>query len=154
MDRRTLELLCYGTAGVAVADMALAMGYWGAQGVAPARILRGIAAALVGREAALGGAAWSAPLGAGIHLTLAGAMVAGYWGATRGCPALLRHPVTGGLGWGLMTWAAMMYVVLPLSALGGAGGTDPVWRALHLSSHLFIVGLPSAWLAGRIARGA
>lgn len=31
--------------------------------------------------------------------------------------------------------------------LGGGTSDDPLWRLLHLSSHLFIVGLPSAWLA-------
>lgn len=147
--RAPIVLLASGVAAVAAADMALAMGYWGGQGVAPVRILHGIAAALLGRDAALAGGLATATLGAAIHLALATAMVVGYWAAARRWPALLAHPLLGGLGWGLLTWAAMMFVVVPLSAIGGSTSADPAWRALHLASHLFIVGLPSAWLARR-----
>ncbi len=135
---------------VAVADMAVAMGYWATKGVAPLRIVQGIAAGWVGREAARGGAEMLL-LGAVTHLSLALAMVAVYWYASQRVPLLTTRPIACGLAYGLLTWAVMMFVVLPLSALGGAASDDPVWRLLHLSSHLFLVGVPSAYLARALA---
>jgi len=139
--------LALGTLGVAVADMALAMTYFGLKGVAPLRILQGIAAALLGRETALAGGLASAALGAAIHLVLAALMVTGYWYAARRAPWLASRPLIGGLGWGLFTWAAMKFVLVPLTLIGGRSSSDPLWQGLHLASHLFIVGLPSAMLA-------
>ena len=147
--RRPLAALALGTLAVAAADMAMAMSYWGLKGVAPTRILQGIAAALLGRERAVAGGLATAALGATMHLVLAALMVVGCWAWVRRWPALAARPIAAGLAWGLLTWAVMMLVVVPLSAIGGSTSTDPVWRALHLGSHLFIVGLPSVWLARR-----
>ena len=53
---------------------------------------------------------------------------------------------------GVATWAAMKFVVLALSVLTPSP-TPPsmVWQTLHFGSHLFIVGLPSAYLARALA---
>lgn len=137
---------------VAGADMALALGYWALQGVDSARIVKGIAAGWVGREAARAGGVEMVWLGAITHVSLAAAMVAAYLIASWRFALLTTRPVLCGLAYGIASWAAMMFVVIPLSALGGGGSPDPVWRMLHLSSHLFVVGLPSAWLARALHR--
>jgi len=151
LHRRIVIALAVGSALVAAADLALAMGYWALAGVSPTRILQGIAAALLGRERASAGGVATAVLGATIHVLLATTMVVGYWIASRRWRALVERPIRWGLRYGLASWAVMMFVVLPLSALGGSGSADPAWRALHFASHLFIVGLPSALLARRLS---
>lgn len=135
--------------GVAAADMAVAMGYFFFKaGVPPLIIVKGIAGGWVGREAARAGGSEMVLLGAVSHTLIAIAMVALYWMVARGWSLLVARPAACGLLYGAITWAAMKFVVVPLSALGaGGGGTDLLWQALHFSSHLFIVGLPSAYVA-------
>jgi hypothetical protein len=144
--------------GVALADMAVATGYFFLKaGVPPLNIVKGISGGWVGREAARAGGAEMVLLGALSHLGLALAMVAVYWIASWRLPALTARPLACGLAYGVATWAAMKFVVVPLSALGaGSGGKDLLWQALHFGSHLFIVGLPSAYLARalQVARAA
>ncbi len=148
---RTLDALAFGTAFVAAADMAVATGYfWFLQGVEPARIVKGIAGGWVGREAAVAGGAEMVWLGAVSHVTIAAAMVVAFWAASRRWPALIERPVQSGLAYGVLTWATMKFVVIPLSALEGRGSPDLVWQGCHFASHLFIVGLPSAFLARHV----
>lgn len=93
-------------------------------------------------------------LGAVSHLAIAIAMVAAYCAASRRWAPLTTRPIACGLAYGVVTWAAMKFVVLPLSAV--TPNPDPVlaWQLIHFASHLFIVGLPSALLARRMASGA
>ena len=134
---------------VAVLDMAMALGFWGAKGVAPTRILQSIAAGLLGRDAALAGGASSALLGATLHLLIATTMVATYCVASRRLRVLVERPLVCGLLYGVVSWAAMKFVVLPLSA-APPGSPNLVWQAAHFSSHLFLVGVPSALFARAI----
>jgi hypothetical protein len=143
---RGLTILLGGTV-VAVADMAVAMGYWATKGVVPTRILHSVAAGWLGRDAAIAGGLATAMLGAVSHLAIALAMVWCYWAISRRLPLLVERPLACGLAYGVATWAAMRFVVLPLSAAGGGGGQDLLWQALHFASHLLVIGLPSAWLA-------
>jgi len=153
--RRTFATLALGTACVAAADMAVATGcFWFLKGVEPARIIKGIAGGWVGRETAIAGGAGMVLLGAVSHLAIAAAMVVAYWAASRRWPALLARPIAYGLAYGVLTWATMKFVVVPLSALEGRGSPDLVWQWCHFASHLFIVGVPSAWLARRLAMGS
>ena len=135
--------------GVAAADMAVATSYFFfTLGVPPANIVKGIAGGWVGREAARAGGGEMVLLGALSHTTIAIAMVAIYWVVARRWTLLTVRPVACGLLYGVITWAVMKFVVVPLSAL--TPSTAPpslVWQTLHFCSHLFIVGLPSAFLA-------
>ena len=149
LQRFPVAAVLIGGIVVAAADMAVATGYFFLKsGVPPASIVKGIAGGWVGREAARAGGGEMVLLGAVSHTLIALAMVAFYCAVARPWSLLVARPVASGLLYGLVTWAAMKFVVVPLSALGGGGsGQDLLWQALHLSSHLFIVGLPSAWLA-------
>lgn len=139
-------------AGVAAADMAVALAYWAMQGVAPARIVQGIAAGWVGREAARAGGVEMVMLGAASHLAIATTMVWAYSAASRRLRLLVEQPLVCGLLYGVATWAAMTLVVVPLSAIVPATVPPPVaWRLAHFASHLFIVGVPSAFLARALA---
>ena len=137
---------------VAAADMAVALAYWAMQGVEPARIVQGIAAGWVGREAARAGGGATVLLGAASHLAIAIAMVWVFVAASRRLALLLERPIACGLAYGVATWAAMKFVVIPLSAIVPAAAPAPLsWQLAHFASHLVIVGLPSAWLARRLA---
>lgn len=151
--RRAARTLAAASLAVAALDMAVALGYWSVyKDVPPSRILQGIASGWVGREAAVAGGMPMAWLGAASHVAIATAMVVVYWSTSRRMPVLVARPVACGLAYGLATWAAMKFVVLPLSA-ASPGSADLVWQALHLGSHLFIVGLISAWAARALDRG-
>jgi hypothetical protein len=123
------------------------MGYWATKGVAPTRILQSVAAGWIGRDAAVAGGLATVVLGAASHLVLALAMVWTYWMLSRRLPILAQRTLVCGLLYGVVTWAAMKFVIVPLSAAGGGDGRDLLWQSLHFSSHLFIVGIPSACLA-------
>lgn len=151
--RRPAHVITLVGLGIAAADMAVAAGYFFlALGVPPANIVKGIAAGWVGREAARAGGAEMVLLGAVSHTAIALAMVWVYWLASRRLSVLLQRPLVCGLAYGAATWAAMKFLVIPLSALTpSAAPPSMVWQALHLGSHLFIVGLPSAYLARALA---
>jgi hypothetical protein len=141
-------LLAGGTA--ALLDAALACTYWGiARGSTPTAIFQNISAGLLGREAFSGGlpTAW---LGVLLHVVIAGSMAVAYGFAGLRWPALLQTPVwASGLAYGLLLYAVMHLVVLPLSRAMPAP-TIWTWRVADIGSHLFLVGLPIAWYARRL----
>ncbi|MGH8172027.1 MAG: hypothetical protein ACREPX_02700 [Rhodanobacteraceae bacterium] len=96
-------------------DLLYAFAYYGAQGVAPTRILQSIASGLLGREA-YGSLMPAVPIGLGAHffiLTVAAAM---YYFASR-CIAFLRERAyISGMLFGIAIYCTMHYVVVPLSA--------------------------------------
>lgn len=140
-------------AGGAIAgtlDLLYAFTFWGVQGIAPLRILQSVAAGWLGRDAFTAGAA-SAVLGAASHYGIALVMAWVFYLAARRVPALVRHPFRYGALYGVLLYAAMTYVVVPLSAAGT--GTWPAWQwqqLVHLVAHAVLVGVPCA-LAARCA---
>lgn len=120
-------------------------------GARPMRILQGIAAGLLGRNAAIQGGVKTAALGLALHFFIATCIVTVYFLASRVLPVLRRQTLICGAVYGPIVWAFMNYVVIPHSATGG-GGT-PVTHVLinGLMIHIFGVGLPSALFA-RMAR--
>ena len=64
---------------------------------------------------------------------------------------LTRHPVICGLLYGLMAYAVMNLVLIPLSKIGGPTMPPLPVLANGLLIHMFGVGLPAA-LAARAAR--
>ena len=65
--------------------------------------------------------------------------------ADRALDGMERMAVTEGNLWAAFVTDTSM--CLGLTALGAGSGKDLLWQALHFGSHLFIVGLPSAYLA-------
>lgn len=80
-----------------------------------------------------------AVVGALSHYLIACASVLACWQAARRLPALVRHPWARGAAYGLALYAAMNFVVLPLSAAGSI--------AMHV-----VIGLPCAGFARRALR--
>ena len=98
-----------------ILDILNAIVFWRLySGTSATTILQSIAAGILGKAAFAGGAG-SAALGLGLHLAIMCAMAAVYWLACRRWPWLIRNPLQAGVAYGLLTWAAMNYVVVPLS---------------------------------------
>lgn len=130
---------------VGVLDALDAFVFFGLRGVPPFRILQGIASGLLGQAAFKGGLA-TATLGTVVHFCIATTIVAIYVLASRRVPVLARHPLVYGPLYGLVAWAVMSYIVLPLSAVIIHPRPLPV-IVNGLLIHAFGVGLPSALFA-------
>ena len=137
--------LLWGTLIVGTADILDAFIFFGLRGIRPVRILQGIASGILGRDAFSGGAA-TAALGALLHYFIAFVIVWVFLAASRRLPDLARRPWLYGPLYGLVVYAVMNYVVIPLSLVA----TRPKPLAVvanGLLIHMLGVGLPTALIA-------
>ena len=145
------QAILYGSLAVGTFDALDAIVFFGLRsGATPIRIFQGIASGLIGPAARQGG--WqTAALGVALHYFIAFGMVVTYVLVSRRVWLLTSHPVICGLLYGLVAYAVMNLVVIPLSKIGGP--TMPALPVLAngLLIHMFGVGLPAA-LAARAAR--
>ena len=137
---------------VGTLDLLFATGFWATRGVPPIRILQSIAAGVLGQEAAIAGGLPSATLGAALHYGIATMMVLGYAVASVRFDALRRRPIVHGLLYGLFLYAAMQYVVVPLSAANTPAKLDLPWVLSSIVAHMALVGVPCVLLARRALR--
>jgi hypothetical protein len=146
----TARAILYGTLVVGALDAIDAVVFFGLRGVAPIRIFQSIAAGLLGRAAFQGGLA-AAALGVCLHFFIAFAIVTTFVAASARMPLLTRQAVVSGVLYGVLVYAVMNLVVLPLSAAGRPSFVLPI-VVNGLLIHAFGVGLPSALFA-RAAAG-
>jgi hypothetical protein len=133
-----------------ILDILNAIVFWRLySGTSATAILQSIAAGILGKAAFAGGAG-SAALGLGLHLAIMCAMAAVYWLACRRWPWMIRKPLQAGVAYGLLTWAAMNYVVVPLSR-ASAPPFILSWFVDGLLAHVLLVGLLFALVARRSA---
>lgn len=135
------------TLAVAALDLADALIFFGLRGVSPDRVLRGIAAGLLGPAAITGGALVPA-LGLVLQTFIAFVVVLALFLLGRALPALRRHPIVAGMAWGLLVYCVMNFVVIPLSALPRGPLHIPV-VVNGVLIHIFGVGIPAGWFALR-----
>lgn len=134
-------------------DILYAFIIWGLRGVTPIRIGQSVAAGLLGRDAAVGGGTTTGLFGLGVHFVLAIVMAAIYYAAARNIRLLVDRAVPFGIAYGLALYGAMNYIVLPLSAIGKAGGGGPLYITITgILVHMFLVGLPIALITRRALR--
>ena len=113
------------------------------------RVWQGVAAGLLGRDAAVAGGWNTAALGIFLHFVIAFLVAIVYFAGTRVSSFLVRHAVVSGLIYGVIVNFVMQYVVIPLSAAGGPTPA-PFRLPVFLNSvigHAFLVGLPVALIA-------
>ena len=124
-------------------DILSAFASYVAQGATVEGILKYIASGLVGPAAMQGGIAM-AWLGLLIHFALTTIMAAIFMMAAVKISSLAsRTWLTGGL-YGVITWAAMVYVVVPVSGVTG-WKLPQGWSIVSgLLAHIFYVGIPIA----------
>ncbi|MCM2254905.1 MAG: hypothetical protein NDJ94_04475 [Vicinamibacteria bacterium] len=132
-------------AAAGVGDTLLAMGM---HGVGPVVVYRGVAAGLIGREAALGGGLATTALGLLLHFWIATTAAACYVAASARVRGLVEHAAPCGLAFGVAVYFFMKDVVVPLSAARPIGFT---WAGLV--GHAVLVGLPIALVARRAVNG-
>ena len=130
-------------------DIAYACVFWAIKAGVPAtRIFQSVATGVMGKAAFQGGIA-TAALGLALHFFIAIAMSSAYYLVARRVPILVRHPYAMGAAYGLILYAVMRFVVVPLSAAGGGGSKDTLWVALSILVHMALVGIPIALAARR-----
>ena len=85
------------------------------KGVGPIGVLQGVAAGLVGREAAITGGPATAGLGLAIHFFIAFVVSSVFYIASRKLIFLRQHAVISGLLYGVVIYCFMYWIVMPLA---------------------------------------
>lgn len=135
-----------------VLDITYAWAFWAVRsGTRPQRIFQSVAAGLLGPAAFTGGAG-TAALGLAVHLAIAIVIAAIYYQAARSWSSLWRQPWLYGALYGLVVYAVMNHVVVPLSAAAArtAAPIDWAWVLATVVVHAIFIGIPCA-LAARMA---
>ena len=116
------------------------------RGVAPSRILKSVAAGILGTDAYQGGAGVAA-LGLGLHYLNALIITCIFFAVASQVPALVRKPLPIGVLYGIVVYLVMNYVVVPLSRIGPRPTPPtPVW-VTGVLVHMFLIGVPIVWAA-------
>ena len=137
--------IIYGTLTVAFLDGLYAVIVVRMRGIGAERLFQAIAAGMLGRDAFRGGLA-TAALGLALHVFIALAVVVVYYAASTRWSMLRNRPLIYGPVYGLLVYAVMNLIVIPLSAAGG--GRYSLWTVLGgLMIHVLGVGLPAAYFA-------
>jgi hypothetical protein len=123
------------------------------RGVAPSRILKSVAAGILGTDAYQGGAGVAA-FGLGLHYLNALIITCIFFAVASQVPALVRNPLVIGVLYGIVVYLVMNYVVVPLSRIGPRPTPPaPVWITGVLV-HMFLIGVPIVWAASRAFAGS
>ena len=136
------------TAVAGTLDILSAFVFAGMNGATPARVLAGIASGPFGPGVT--DEPWAPAAGLAIHFAIMTVMVGVYAALAARRPEPFRRagPVLAGAAYGLLLYAVMYWIVLPLRwpDIHPLTQFGPVAKALF--AHLVCVGLPIAFLAG------
>lgn len=105
-------------------------------GRAPLWVLRAVASAVLGRDAAFGGGAWTGVLGLAMHFCVAFSWTTVFCLLSRKFPALLRHAFLSGPVFGLGVYLFMNCVTIPVSSW---------FRSLYLGTPVHWAHAPFDW---------
>ncbi len=123
-------------------DITAAFVVYGAFGLKPIGILKGIAAGLLGPSAFQGGSG-VAVLGLACHFTVAFLAAATFVAVSRYWKFLVDHFVISGVLYGIVVYFFMQLVVIPLSA-AHRSPFSLKFTIIGIIIHIFCVGLPIA----------
>ena len=118
------------------------------RGATATRLLQFVASGLIGQRAFQGGAG-TAALGLGLHFVIAFSLVAVFYAASRRIVFLRRQAAISGIIYGLVVYAFMNLVVLPLSAAKPRHTLSG--DLIQIGIHMFVIGLPTALLIRRFS---
>lgn len=151
MSRKSVLLtMLLGAAVAGALDLAYALTYWLIRGVTPEHLLQTIASGLLGVSAYEGGAA-TAALGFFAHFFIAAIFAAAYYGLSRLLSVTITHAYPCGIAYGLLVFAVMNFIVLPLSAFPHEVKYSLIGTGTNLLSHMFFFGVPIALAARKAA---
>jgi hypothetical protein len=148
------ETIVYGGLTVGLLDACDAVVFFGSRGARPDRIAQTVASGLIGPASFEGGAA-TIVLGVLLHFAVATCIAAVFYLLSTQVPALVRHPVVGGLGFGVVAYFVMSYLVVPLSRASTFDRIKlPPLPVLvnGVVGHAVLIGLPIALWAARSVR--
>ena len=150
---RARDTILYGGLTVGLLDACDATLFFGSRGASPERIARAVASGVLGPSSFDGGAA-PVVLGILCHFAVAISIASVVWVGGGWLPVVVRRPVIGGLGFGVVAYFVMTHVVVPLSRAKGGGW--PVFPVVvnGVVGHAVLVGLPIALWAARSMRRA
>lgn len=147
-DRPALwKVIAGATLLVGTLDISDAFIFYGLRGVAPTRILQGIASGVLGR-AAFGMGNRSALLGLIVHFFIAFSATMVFLLASRRLPLASRPFLYGSL-FGIALYIVMNYVVLPLSKIGLRPIPPLIPLINGVAALIFCIGIPLAFISRR-----
>ncbi|HJP90568.1 MAG TPA: hypothetical protein VJ875_01345 [Pyrinomonadaceae bacterium] len=123
---------------------------WFRAGVTPSRVLQFIASGLLG-AASFNAGTKTVLLGLALHFVIATVATTVFYFASRKLLILIERPVLFGLLYGIVVYAFMNFVVLPLSRIQPRPMTFTGF-SIGLLTIMFCVGLPIALIVRRFSR--
>ena len=129
-------------------DITVAFVEAGREGRSPVSLLQGIAGGLLGMSSFRGGLA-TAALGLFFHFLIATTAAAVFYLASRKLKFLVKHAIPSGLLYGVVVYAFMNDIVLPLSAYHTKIALPHI---LDVAVLMFMVGLPIALIVRKYSR--
>jgi hypothetical protein len=120
------------------------------KGGGPIGVLQGVAAGLIGREAAINGGLATAGLGLAIHFFIAFVAASVFYAASRKLIFLARNAVISGLLYGVVVYGFMYWIVMPLAYPVVHPSVSRDVTAVCV--HMFLIGLPIALIVRRYSR--
>jgi len=122
---------------------------WLRSGVSPVRVMQSVASGVLGAASYTGGGK-AAALGVVLHFMIATTWTAVFYVASRSLRFLVERPIAAGLLYGIIVYAFMNFVVIPLSAVPPRP-TPPTLasRLIGLLIIMFCIGLPIALIVSR-----
>jgi len=123
---------------------------WFRAGVTPGRVLQFIASGLLG-AASFNAGTKTVVLGLALHFLIATVATTVFYVASRKLLILIERPVMFGLLYGIVVYAFMNFVVLPLSRIQPRPMTLTGF-SIGLLTIMFCVGLPIALIVRRFSR--
>ncbi len=111
-------------------------------GTSVLRPWKGVAAALLGKDAVIQGGDKMAVIGVGLHFLITIGAAAIFVLVAKRQRWLVRHPFFSGLAFGALFFLILNYVILPLSVIGHPLYVGAASIAIALPSHIIMIGLP------------
>ena len=124
---------------------------WLRASVLPVRVLQSVASGLLGPAAYTGGTK-TAVLGLALHFLIATIWTIVFYLASRKLRFLLQQPVVWGLVYGVVVYAFMNFVVLPMSQFPQRTPPTLTGRLIGLLIIMFCIGLPIALIVRRFSQ--
>ena len=146
MKRNALLAIAVGGLSAGLIDLTQALVLFGT------RVPFGIAAGLIGRQAAHGGGIAIYSLGVLLHFFIATSAATVYYVASCGLKFLTEHWFICRLFYGVTVDQVMTLIVLPLSALHARGPYKLHDLLVGISAHMITVGLPISFSIRRFAK--
>nr|WP_199043753.1 hypothetical protein [Dyella sp. ASV24] len=147
IPEKTSSLLIRATLVAGTLDLLSALTYALLEGKNPLAVPVGIASAIW--PGAIKAGAPALVVGVLLHFLIMLVMVAVFVAAARRLSWLTAKPVASGLLYGLLLWAVMNLIVLPLRWPSIFPHITALSLAEQIFSHTVLVGLPLAWMASR-----